>query len=86
MGIYGITKGRKKMDTAPMFEKGTYIVYVNGDRYEIGRVVSTHPNGAFVCYHEENCAAGTAKRFPGNMNIIQEACYYGNSLFCFHSK
>ena len=47
------------MDTAPMFEKGTYIVYVNGDRYEIGRVVSTHPDGAFVCYHEGETAAKT---------------------------
>ena len=47
------------MDTAPMFEKGTSIVYVNGDRYEIGRVVSTHPDGAFVCYHEGETAAKT---------------------------
>ena len=47
------------MDTTPMFEKGTYIVYVNGDRYEIGRVVSTHPDGAFVCYHEGETAAKT---------------------------
>lgn len=47
------------MDTAPMFEKGTYIVYVNGDRYEIGRVVSTHADGAFVCYHEGETAAKT---------------------------
>lgn len=42
-----------------MFEKGTYIVYVNGDRYEIGRVVSTRPDGAFVCYHEGETAAKT---------------------------
>ena len=47
------------MDIDPMFEKGTYIIYVNGDRYEIGRVVSTHPDGAFVCYHEGETAAKT---------------------------
>lgn len=47
------------MNIAPMFEKGTYIVYVNGDRYEIGRVVSTHPDGAFVCYHEGETVAKT---------------------------
>ena len=34
-------------------------LYVNGDRYEIGRVVSTHPDGAFVCYHEGETAAKT---------------------------
>ena len=32
------------------FKEGELIIYQNGDRYEIGRVVSTHPDGAFVEY------------------------------------
>lgn len=38
---------------------GEYIVYVNGDRYEIGRVKSLREDGAFVCYHEGETAAKT---------------------------
>lgn len=44
------------MDT---FKVGEYIVYVNGDRYEIGRVKSLRKDGAFVCYHEGETAAKT---------------------------
>lgn len=52
-------EGMKKMDTTPMFNPNDYIVYVNGDIYEIGRIVSTHEDGAFVCYHEGETAAKT---------------------------
>ena len=38
---------------------GEYIVYVNGDRHEIGRVKSLREDGAFVCYHEGETAAKT---------------------------
>ena len=38
---------------------GEYIVYVNGDRYEIGRVKSLRDDGAFVCYHEGETASKT---------------------------
>lgn len=38
---------------------GEYIVYVNGDRYEIGRVKSLREDGAFVCYHEGETASKT---------------------------
>lgn len=41
------------------FKEGEYIVYVNGDRYEIGRIASLRENGAFVCYHEGETAAKT---------------------------
>lgn len=41
------------------FDVGEYIVYVNGDRFELGRVVSLQNDGAFVCYHEGETAAKT---------------------------
>ena len=42
-----------------IFEVGEYIVYVNGDRYEIGKVKSLREDGAFVYYHEGDTAAKT---------------------------
>jgi len=41
------------------FTEGEYIVYVNGDRYELGRIISLRDDGAFVCYHEGETAAKT---------------------------
>ena len=41
------------------FKKGEYIVYVNGGSYEIGRVKSLRPDGAFVAYHEGETGAKT---------------------------
>lgn len=34
------------------FKVGQYIIYVNGERYELGRIKSLRPDGAFVAYHE----------------------------------
>lgn len=36
----------------PQFKVGQYIIYVLGDRYELGRIKSLHSDGAFVAYHE----------------------------------
>ena len=41
------------------FSVGEYVIYMNGDRYEIGRIKSLRPDGAFVCYHEGDTAAKT---------------------------
>ena len=41
------------------FQEGEYIIYVNGDRFEIGRIKSLHPDGAFVAYHEGETGAKT---------------------------
>ena len=38
---------------------GEYIVYVNGEKYELGRITSLREDGAFVCYHEGETAAKT---------------------------
>lgn len=41
------------------FRVGEYIIYVNGDRYEIGRIKSLTPTGAFVAYHDGETGAKT---------------------------
>jgi len=41
------------------FREGQYIVYGNGDRFEIGRIKSLHADGAFVAYHEGETGAKT---------------------------
>lgn len=41
------------------YSVGEYIVYQNGDQYEIGRIKKLCEDGAFVCYHEGETAAKT---------------------------
>lgn len=41
------------------FDVGEYIVYVNGDKFELGRISSLRDDVAFVCYHEGETAAKT---------------------------
>ena len=47
------------MGNTENFKERQYVVYVNGDRFEIGRVVRVCEDGAFVCYHEGETAAKT---------------------------
>ena len=41
------------------FSVGEDVIYVNDDRFEIGRIKSLRSDGAFVCYHEGDTAAKT---------------------------
>lgn len=41
------------------FNEGDYIIYQNGDRYEIGKIKRITPDGAFVWYHNGDTAAKT---------------------------
>ena len=41
------------------YEVGEYIVYVNGDSYELGRIKELRPDGAFVAYHSGETGAKT---------------------------
>lgn len=41
------------------FHEGEYIIYRNGEKYELGRITSLREDGAFVCYHEGGTAAKT---------------------------
>ena len=41
------------------FKVGQYIIYVNGNHYELGRIKTLHPDGAFVAYHSGETGAKT---------------------------
>ena len=41
------------------FKKGEYIIYQNGDRFELGKIKRITDNGAFVWYSEGDTAAKT---------------------------
>lgn len=41
------------------FREGEYIIYQNGDRYEIGKIKRIVRDGAFVWYHSGDTAAKT---------------------------
>lgn len=41
------------------FEVGEYIIYVNGDRYQIGKIKRITDDGAFVWYHSGDTASKT---------------------------
>ena len=41
------------------FDIGEYVVYVNGEKFGLGRITSLREDGAFVCYHEGETAAKT---------------------------
>ena len=42
------------------YTKGDYVIYRNGEKYEIGRIASIRHDGAFVCYHEGETASKTS--------------------------
>ena len=41
------------------WDVGEYIIYLNNEKYELGRIVSLREDGAFVCYHDGETAAKT---------------------------
>lgn len=42
---------------------GEYIIYRNGEKYELGRITSLREDGAFVCYYGSETAAKTPYDF-----------------------
>jgi hypothetical protein len=52
------------------FYEGEYIIYQNGDRYEIGKIKRIVDDGAFVWYHSGETAAKTP--FDRMHKIINE--------------
>lgn len=42
------------------FREGEYIIYQNGDRYEIGKIKRIVSDGAFVWYHNGETASKTS--------------------------
>lgn len=43
----------------PVYKPGEYIIYTNGDTYQLGRIKRLKQDGAFVFYHGGDTAAGT---------------------------
>ena len=41
------------------FKVGQYIIYHNGEHYELGRIKELTPTGAFVAYHSGETGAKT---------------------------
>lgn len=41
------------------FKVGEYIIYHNGENYELGRIKSLRPDGAFVAYNSGETGAKT---------------------------
>lgn len=41
------------------FKVGQYVIYHNGDHYELGRIKTLHPDGAFVAYNSGETGAKT---------------------------
>ena len=41
------------------YRVGQYVIYHNGDHYELGRIKSLRPDGAFVAYHSGETGAKT---------------------------
>lgn len=60
------------------FKVGEYIIYTNGDRFEIGKIKSLHDNGAFVMYHEGTTAAKTP--YENMHKIINGYCIKETSI------
>lgn len=66
------------------FSVGEYIIYVNGDKYELGRIKSITPDGAFVAYHEGETGAKTP--FDLMHKLVNARCIEQTTLggTCFH--
>lgn len=60
------------------FSTGEYIVYVNGDKYEIGRIKYFCDDGAFVAYHEGETGAKTS--WDDMHKLINEHCIKETTL------
>lgn len=60
------------------FKVGEYIVYVNGDKYELGRIKSLHDNGAFVAYHGGETGAKT--RYEDMHKLVNGYCITKTTL------
>ncbi len=59
---YRAERREAKQEEMPMheaFEEGEYIIYQNGDRFELGKIKRITPDGAFVYYSSGTTAAKT---------------------------
>ena len=60
------------------YSVGEYIIYQNGDKYELGRIKSLREDGAFVAYHEGETGAKTP--YDLMHKLINRYCIKDTSL------
>lgn len=60
------------------YSVGEYIIYQNGDKYELGRIKSLQDDGAFVAYHEGEIGAKTP--YSHMHKLINRYCIIDTSL------
>lgn len=60
------------------YSVGEYIIYQNGDKYELGRIKSLREDGAFVAYHEGEIGAKTP--YSHMHKLINRYCIIDTSL------
>lgn len=60
------------------YSVGEYIIYLNGEKYELGRIKSLQEDGAFVTYHEGETAAKTP--YSHMYKLINRHCIVSTSL------
>jgi hypothetical protein len=84
--MLNIPKPEHIPETPPRFKVGQYIVYHNGDRYEIGRVKEITKDGAFVSYTQGT--GGSLTLFSDMHPLVNDYCidkttlggdFFGNS-------
>lgn len=68
----------REIDKMKPYSIGEYIIYVNGDKYEIGRIKSIREDGAFVAYHEGETGAKTP--YSHMHKLINEYCIKETTL------
>ena len=57
------------------FKKGEFVLYRNGDRCELGRVLSNRdPRTVFVCYSAGETAAATPVRCLSKLENLWDGC------------
>ena len=60
------------------YSTGEYIIYRNGEKYELGRIKSLREDGAFVAYHEGETGALTP--YSHMHKLINRYCIKDTSL------
>ena len=70
--------GKRKGVAMIEYSVGEYIIYQNGDKYELGRIKSIKDDGAFVAYHEGETGAKTS--WEDMHKLINEYCIKETTL------
>ena len=60
------------------YSVGEYIIYRNGEKYELGRIKSLRKDGAFIAYHEGETGALTP--YSHMHKLINRYCIKDTSL------